>query len=271
MANEKRRKFSRKLKNLFRTEEWQQTQRLDESGHDMPPDTTLAALNSGISPDLEIVSQLNNEPTPTSSTNSPSVPIDARPDLRDQVLAPNSPILQFPISPITAYTIGEGNDAMLNEDKERTHMRYQTAVLRLKEALELRPQLWGILDPLGFVDVMENDDTSKLRVAIEKRFAKDSNASPIWKKGRKLFEQIFVVFFPLTRNILLVAKEAQSVCSQFPIGGNVYLVLGSIVESMRFDMRRTPSPSHGTYTDTFVLMSRSPIVNSQGEKRSRQT
>jgi hypothetical protein len=222
MANEKPRKFSRKLKNLFRTGEWQQTQRLEESVHDTPhdttPDTTLAALNSGISPGLEIVSQLNNEPTITTSTNLlPILSIEARPDLRD-VLAPNSPMLQSPVSPITAYTIGEGNDAMLNEDRERTHMRYQAAVLRLKEALELRPELWGTLDPLGFVDVVENDDTSKLRLALENRLAKDSNTSPIWKKGRKLFEQIFVVFFPLTRNILLVAKEAQSVRSQTLIG-----------------------------------------------------
>jgi hypothetical protein len=213
MTNEKRLKFSRKLKNLFRAEEWQQTQRArpDESANDTPPNTTLAALNSGISPDLEIISRLNNDPTTSTSTNiPPTLPIQDKPDLRDQVLVPNSPILHSPVSPITAYTNGEGNDIMLNDDRERTHMRYQAAVLRLKEALELRPALWGILDPL--VDIVENDDMSKLRVVIENRLAKDSNASPIWKKGRKLFEQIFVVFFPLTRNILLVAKEAQSVC-----------------------------------------------------------
>jgi hypothetical protein len=209
MASENRRKFSRKLKNLFRTEQTQRA-RLDESNNDMPPNTTLAALNSGISPDLEIISRLNNDTT-TTSTDLPTLPFEESADLRDQVLAPNSPILHSPVSPITAYTSGEGNDVMLNEDRKRTHMRYQAAVLRLKEALELRPELWGILEPLGVVDIVENDDVSKLRVIIENKFAKDSNASPIWKKGRKLFEQMFVVFFPLTRNILLVAKEAQSV------------------------------------------------------------
>jgi hypothetical protein len=206
MASEKRRKFSRQLKNLFRTE---QTQRagVDESTNDILPNTTLAALNSGIAPDLEIISRLNND-----TTTSTDLPFEESADLRDQVLAPNSPILHSPVSPITAYTGGEGNDVMLNEDRERTHMRYQAAVLKLKEALELRPELWGILEPLGVVDIVENDDVSKLRVIIEKKLAKDSNASPIWTKGRKLFEQIFVVFSPLTRNILLVAKEAQSVC-----------------------------------------------------------
>jgi hypothetical protein len=249
MTSEKRRKFSRKLKNLFRTEEWQQTQRArpDESASDTPPNTTLAALNSGISPDLEIISRLNNDQTTSTSTNiPPTLPIQDKLDLRDQVLAPNSPILHSPVSPITAYTKGEGNDIMLKEDRERTHMRYQAAVLRLKEALELRPALWGILDPLGFVDIVENDDMSKLRVIIENRLAKDCNASPILKKGRKLFEQIFVVFFPLTRNILLVAKEAQSVCLQTLIGSNA---IGSVVESMWLDMWRSPSLANGIYSD----------------------
>jgi hypothetical protein len=206
MASEKGRRFSRKLKNLFRTE---QTQRagVDELTNDTLPNTTLAALNSGITPDLEIISRLNNDTTTTGT----DLPFEESADLRDQVLAPNSPILHSPVSPITAYTSGEGNDVMLNEDRERTHMRYQAAVVQLKEALELRPELWGILEPVG-VDIVENDEISKLCAVIENKLAKDSNASPIWKKGRKLFEQIFVVFFPLTRNILLVAKEAQSVC-----------------------------------------------------------
>jgi hypothetical protein len=254
MVTEKRRKFSRKLKSLFRPEEWQHTQRglKGESVHGASSGTALAALNSGISPDLEIVSQLNNEPT--TATSSPSLPIEARPDLRDQVLTPQSPILQSPISPITAYTMGEGNDATLNEDMERTHMRYQAAVLRLKEALELRPELWGIMDSPGFDDIVENYDTSNLRVAIENRLAKASDASPIWKKGRKLFEQIFVVFFPLTRNILLVAKEAQAVCSQTPIGNYSYILLDSIVESLWFDMWRSPSPSDGISPHILNLM-----------------
>jgi hypothetical protein len=214
MVTEKRRKFSRKLKSLFRTEEWQLTQHaLNESVNDTSRGTTLAALNSGISPDLEIITQLNNDPTTTSTDLTPSLTMEAKPDLRDQALTPNSPFLQSPVSPIITYTIGEGSDAMLKEDRERTHMRYQAAALRLKKALELRPELWGILD-VGVDDIVGNNDTSKLRVVIENRLAKVSNASPIWKNGRKLFEQIFVVFFPLTRNILLVAKEAQSVCSQ---------------------------------------------------------
>jgi hypothetical protein len=118
------------------------------------------------------------------------------------------------MSPITAYAFNDPNDDMLAEDRERTHMRYQAGVVRLKEALELRSTVWSNQDPLGFVNLLEgNDDTSELRTIIRNRLNKVSNASPISKKARKLFEQVFVVFFPLTRNLLLVAKEAQAVCS----------------------------------------------------------
>lgn len=161
--------------------------------------------------DREIITQLNDESLRGSAHQSPQT--DVAPHLRDQVLAPNSPILQSPMSPITAYAFDDTNDDMLAEDGERTHMRYQAAVVRLKEALELRSTIWSNQDPLGFVDLLENDDTSQLRTIIGNRLNQISTASSISKKARKLFEQIFVVFFPLTRNLLLVAKEAQSVCS----------------------------------------------------------
>jgi hypothetical protein len=56
MANEKRRKFSRKLRSLFGTEEWGQTALQNEPVPSTEPvDTALAVLNSGISLDREII------------------------------------------------------------------------------------------------------------------------------------------------------------------------------------------------------------------------
>ena len=211
MANEKGRKFSRKLRSIFGTEEWRRTTLQKELVPGARPDTALTVLNSGISLDREIITQLNDEPLPGSEHQPTQA--DVALDLRDQVLAPNSPILQSPMSPITAYAFDDPNDDMLAEDRERTHMRYQAAAVRLKEALELRSTVWSSQDPLGFVDLLKNDNTSELRTIIGNRLNRVSNASPVSKKARKLFEQIFTVFFPLTRNLLLVAKEAQAVSS----------------------------------------------------------
>src|SRR5438270_1248984 len=147
MANEKRRKFSRKLRSLFATEEWRQTPIQNDPlpGAGPDSDTALAVLNSGISLKGQIITQLDDESLCASEQQSPQA--DATPDLRGQVLAPTSPILQSPMSPITAYAFDNPDDDMLAQDRERTHMRYQAAVARLKEALELRSTVWSDQGP----------------------------------------------------------------------------------------------------------------------------
>jgi len=243
MVKKKNRNFSTKLRSLFGAEGWKRTPEVRESTQIPSP---LAALNSGIPFDLEITTRLNHEPITTGG--SPSDQVAAMANARDTLLTPSSPLS---LSSITAYTSGERNDHRLNEDQERTYMRYQAAVLKLKEALDLRPELWSKMDPLKFADVLENDDTSKLRAIIQNRFDRVSNnASPIWKKGRKLFEQIFVVFFPLTRNLLLATKDAQSVCPCLP--SVLTLFLDSLVKPLWTDMQRPPSPSYG---NRFTLLS----------------
>jgi hypothetical protein len=129
------------------------------------------------------------------------------------------------MSPITSYAFDDPNDHMLAEDRERTHMRYQAAVVRLKEVLELPSTGWSNQDPVGFVDLLENDDASELRTIIGSRLNNFSDASSISKKARRLFEQIFVVFFPLTRNLLLVAKDAQLVSPLSPTYDHAYCSL----------------------------------------------
>jgi len=221
MANDKRRKFSRKLRSLFGTEEWRQTPLQNEPVRVVG--TALAVLNSGISLDREIITPLNDESLRGSEHQSPQA--DVAPDLRDQVLPPNSPILQSPMSPITSYAFDDPSDHMLAEDRERTHMRYQAAAVRLKEVLELPSTGWSNQNPLGFVDLLENDDASELRTIIGSRLNNFSDASSISKKAKRLFEQIFVVFFPLTRNLLLVAKDAQLVSSLSPTYDHAYCSL----------------------------------------------
>jgi hypothetical protein len=129
------------------------------------------------------------------------------------------------MSPITSYAFDDPNDHMLAEDRERTHMRYQAAVVRLKEVLELPSTGWSNQDPVGFVDLLENDDASELRTIIGSRLNNFSDASSISKKAKRLFEQIFVVFFPLTRNLLLVAKDAQLVSPLSPTYDHAYCSL----------------------------------------------
>ena len=197
MRTAKRQIIAKKFKGLFRTGEWQHTPQIDQS-FPIPvaenPETVLSVLNSGIPPTLDITSQENNNQSDDVASTG---------DILDKTNTITSPLLRTPLSPISGF----GEDDINHGDSERTEKRYQAAVLQLKQALDLRPASWDDLS-----DVTENDDTSKLRKAIENRLthtATDANA--IWGKGKKLFEQIFAVFFPLTRNILLVAKEAQSV------------------------------------------------------------
>jgi hypothetical protein len=209
----KRQIIAKKIRSLFKPGEWQHAQHKgDES---LPPtrsekaekaETTLSVLNSGVPLTVDVTPREDNE------QSTPGVsPTEVNPD----EIGPldNSPLLRSPLSPISLF--GEVNNNILKGDMERTQKRYQAAVLYLKQALERRPESWDGLDVNSFGDIMENNDTLKLRQAVENRLNQSSNSpNTIWSKGRKLFEQVFVVFFPLTRNILVVAKEGQAVFSQ---------------------------------------------------------
>ena len=177
MAKEKRRNFSVKFRSLFRTEKGKPPSQTSESFPTAPPHDALAVLNSGIPQDLEITTHLNPDPTSDQVEDTVS-------NVRATILAPQSPILRSPVLSITAYTSDECNDNKIDEDRERTHMRYQAAVLKLKEALDLRPELWSNMDPHKLVDVLENEDTSKLRAALQNRLNNVSEASTVWTKGK---------------------------------------------------------------------------------------
>jgi len=85
-------------------------------------------------------------------------------------------------------------------------------VALLKDTLERCPK--G-LDSLELGDILDSQDTSKLQRAIEiklnSRASKDNLT--IWKKGQKLIERVFVVLFPLAKNLLAIANEGQAVGS----------------------------------------------------------
>lgn len=208
----KRQIIAKKLRGLFKTGEWQHAHHIgDES---LPAtraekaenaETTLSVLNSGVPLTVGITPQDDNE------RSAPDVsPTEVG---LDEIGPLNSPLLPSPLSPISLF--GEVNSNILKGDMERTRKRYQAAVLYLKQALERRPESWDGFDVNSFGDIMENKDTLKLRQAVENRLNHSSNSpNTIWSKGRKLFEQVFVIFFPLTQNILVVAKDGQNVCPQ---------------------------------------------------------
>ena len=97
--------------------EWQQTPLQNELVPGTGLTASLAILNSGISLDREIITQLNDESLRGNEHQSPHT--EVAPAIRDQALAPNSPILLSPMSPITAYPFTDPNDDMLAEDGER--------------------------------------------------------------------------------------------------------------------------------------------------------
>ena len=197
MPTSKRQIIAKKFKGFFRAGEWQHTPQIDQS---LPvagaenQETVLSVLNSGVPLTFDIVSQ---------NTSDGSAEVTDTEDALDKTETLTTPLLRTPLSPISAGS----EDDNLSGDSERTQKRYQAAVLRLKQALDHRPTGWDSLS-----DVTENDDTSKLRKAIEMRLSNTANGtSTVWSKGRKLFEQVFVVSFPSVRNMLLVTKESQSV------------------------------------------------------------
>lgn len=109
-------------------------------------------------------------------------------------------------------TLGHAcSDQITTGDQRRTEGRYKAAVTLLKDALERRPGSWSSMGQ--FDDILDNQDNSKLQGIIEKRLdLRRSSSNPsIWKKGRKLFERVFVVMFPLARNLLTIANEGQAV------------------------------------------------------------
>ena len=149
-------------------------------------------------------------------TGAPSEPQDDVGELavnEEIVEAPRSPFLDSPVSLLRAFQIDESNETFAMADREQTERRHKLAVSRLEEALERHPRKWHTFEELEFSGLLQNQDTSKLQLAIQKRLnSKDVESPSVWTQARKLFEQVFNTLFPLTRNLLLIAKEAQAVC-----------------------------------------------------------
>ena len=106
----------------------------------------------------------------------------------------------------------EHTNEISHGDRERTEKRFRAAVSELKAALALRPKHWATSDELELNDVLENEDTSSLQELIELRLNRKHENQSTWGKGRILFQQVFSALFPIARNVLLIAKEAQAVC-----------------------------------------------------------
>jgi hypothetical protein len=105
----------------------------------------------------------------------------------------------------------------ISGDRKRTEERYIAAVSSLQEAIKQRSASWGeALNFPNFDDVLEGQDIPNLRDVIEKKLKPMENPGnpTVLAKGRKLMEQAFIVLSPFAKNLLVIAKEGQSVCRQ---------------------------------------------------------
>lgn len=240
MSDKKRHKnFAKKLvRAFFRSEDWQHTPHIYENRPPLlQPDATVAQVTSSLS-DI-------------SAFGSCFVPTDCRPmvspvhsihehiahesDGRSKWRVSNFDDITSPgkVETFSMYWEADGSDDLRAEppsspgtyrvdllrrddisgDRQRTEERYSAAISLLKEALKSQTASWDTVELPDFDDLLEGQDMSNLRHAIEKKLdsrGKQSNPS-VWTKGRKLVEQIFDVLSPFATNLLVVAKEGQAV------------------------------------------------------------
>jgi hypothetical protein len=190
MANGKRRKeLAKKFKSLFRSEDWLHTPHTQNANTIVTVQETVAiAISPLASPFIHHISFL----TESSRICSPL----------------NSPVALTMESATLGHACSNQN---ITADQRRTEERYKTAVALLKDGLDSRPSSWNSIGQ--FDDFFNSQDTSKLQRAVEKKLdsRRSSNDSSIWKKGRELFERVFIVMFPLARNLLTIANQGQAV------------------------------------------------------------
>jgi len=115
--------------------------------------------------------------------------------------------------PINSESLPE--PLMARGDRQRTLMRYAAAIDALKTAIRLENPAWKEFEGVGDgLHICDDSDIHAMRQAIESRFESVvvvPKARGIWEKGKKLAERLLLQLAPLAKNILVVAKELQSV------------------------------------------------------------
>ena len=209
MSSQKTRKtFARKLRGWFRSEDWQHTPHIYGISPDIPTNAT-----SG---------QVIPSPTHYSSSNSTKLRLltttitpGQTSSGEDQSALPpgtNDLPLDSPTSLLSPYHNRFAKED-ISGDRKRTEEKYLAAVSLLQQAIKQRSTGWEVLNLPKFDDVVEGQDLPTLRHVIEKKLKPIENPGnpTVWRKGRKLMEQAFVVLSPFAKNLLLIAKEGQSV------------------------------------------------------------
>ena len=235
MSGQKHRQsFARKLRGLFRSEDWQHTPHVFASCPNVPTIATVTQvpasshaqalcpcsiiadsrlIKTTSSPDDITTDAPSREKMSTYGHSTLSLNVDKL-STYAEINRPDNLSLDSPTSLLTSYNGNRLGKQDISGDRKRTEERYNAAIALLKETLRLRPTSWNTLKPPEFDDLLEGQDLSNLRDAIEKRLnSKDSSVNPtVGAKLRKLMEQVFVVLSPFATNLLVIAKEGQAVC-----------------------------------------------------------
>ena len=105
-------------------------------------------------------------------------------------------------------------------DRQRAQTRYEEAASLLKEAIKIRKGPWGCFDfeelsgePEGFDDSQFKNKINAILISRETSI-KDRNG---WFKFTYAVECVFTAFSPFAKNLLMVAKDAQSVMPFSPV------------------------------------------------------
>jgi hypothetical protein len=99
-------------------------------------------------------------------------------------------------------------------DSTRALERYESAKEKLKASLKIRRKEWGSFDFPELDALSEQEGLSTLRSEINKVLDNKKESIPnstVWSKCTETIKKIFVAISPITKNVLTVAKEAQSV------------------------------------------------------------
>lgn len=215
--------FGRKLRGLFRSEDWQHTPHnyaalsdgetstaVDKVTSVLEQTSLFCSLTVKASSTEDSISSAREDPAKWGKSKSRNVP----PSLEVENLVSYREINDLPFdSPTSMLATCRAGGLDSSGDRQRTEERYNAAISSLKETLEQRPANWGTVKLPEFEGLLEGQDISALQHAIEKRLGprERSPNQSIWEKGKRLIEQVFVVLSPLAQNLLVIAKEGQAV------------------------------------------------------------
>jgi hypothetical protein len=104
-----------------------------------------------------------------------------------------------------------------HSDEKRTLTRYKNALDQLKNSLKASRANWKLLQFPELEDIPVDISPSRLREEIDKIFDARQESESLesqtwWPKCKQAVCRACMALTPLAKNVLIVAKEAQSVC-----------------------------------------------------------